>query len=53
MYLKCFFTWVSAMKTSSALTTLAVVLSIAVCTQGCNRNDAGAYQAKPYPMMTV
>lgn len=41
------------MKTSSALTTLAVVLSIAVCTQGCNRNDAGAYQAKPYPMMTV
>ena len=41
------------MKNSSALTTLAFVVSVAILTQGCNREAAGDIQAKPYPMMTI
>lgn len=41
------------MKISSALTSLALVVSAALLTQGCNRNDDYAYQPKPYPMMTI
>ncbi|MBP5243479.1 MAG: efflux RND transporter periplasmic adaptor subunit [Succinivibrio sp.] len=41
------------MNKSSALTTLALVVAIAICAPGCNRNDMGNYQPKAYPMMTI
>ncbi|WP_295365002.1 efflux RND transporter periplasmic adaptor subunit [uncultured Succinivibrio sp.] len=41
------------MKKSSAFTTLALVVSIAILSQGCNRHSAEGLQAKPYPMMTI